>query len=317
MDTQKLIELVTTLIEDADSQVLRIGEIHELLRVGHGYDRTIGTLRKHLRHYVRATPESAEFTEEASGYWAHENVDFMAWFSKRGSSRGIPPHIRTKLWAKAAGVCEFEGCDRDLTHDLITSKSANFGQIAHIVAASPDGPRGHKHRSIQLVKDFSNLMLMCYTHHRLIDTNEDDYSESLLREMKQNHEDRTMRVHQLSSADETQVVIVRGVVGTQSTYFEESELAKAVSPRFPRAIPYEIDLTDTLPNEKNETFWSTGREIIKRQIDGLHPRRFPGGLPHLSIFAIAPIPFLILIGRLLVLPSILCDGLTANSKHSI
>ena len=78
-------------------------------------------------------------------------------------------HTIAKLWAKAAGRCEYAGCNKLLYKDDLTSEEINRAFVAHIVAASPDGPRGDKTLSAQLVDDIDNVMLMCHDHHRLID----------------------------------------------------------------------------------------------------------------------------------------------------
>jgi hypothetical protein len=49
---------------------------------------------------------------------------------------------------------------------------ADFGFVAHIVGEKETSPRGDRVRSPQLEDDVSNLMLMCYPHHKLIDVDE-------------------------------------------------------------------------------------------------------------------------------------------------
>ena len=60
--------------------------------------------------------------------------------NKRGKS---PSKITLmKLWAISGGRCQFAGCNRRLYKDDLTWDEFNNSNIAHIVAASPDGPRG-------------------------------------------------------------------------------------------------------------------------------------------------------------------------------
>ena len=54
----------------------------------------------------------------------------------------LPEHVVAYVWARAAGRCEFLGCNVPVWKDVLTTKQANVGKLAHIVAASPDGPRG-------------------------------------------------------------------------------------------------------------------------------------------------------------------------------
>ena len=73
------------------------------------------------------------------------------------------------LWAISGGRCEYDGCNEVLYTDILTKKRYNTAYIAHIVADSPDGPRGDTERSSLLANNISNLMLLCDRHHRLID----------------------------------------------------------------------------------------------------------------------------------------------------
>jgi hypothetical protein len=79
-----------------------------------------------------------------------------------------------------------------LYKDGLTQKRSNLAITSHIVAFSPDGPRGDPYRSKQLEKAMANLMLTCRDHGKIIDdkTREDDYPEHLLLEFKREHEQR-------------------------------------------------------------------------------------------------------------------------------
>ena len=82
----------------------------------------------------------------------------------------MSPHTIRTLWGKAAGRCEYEGCNKLLYQDEVTSESINRAFVAHIVAASPGGERGDKELSALLFNDIDNLMLLCHEHHRLFDS---------------------------------------------------------------------------------------------------------------------------------------------------
>lgn len=97
---------------------------------------------------------------------------------------------RAVLWARGAGRCYY--CNTSLIGDYISgNEDANFGFVAHIVAEKATGPRGDEERSPLLADDVNNMMLMCYTHHKLIDVDEVlNYQEQRLLEMKAEHEER-------------------------------------------------------------------------------------------------------------------------------
>ncbi len=56
--------------------------------------------------------------------------------------RNVPQHTRLKLWVKAAGRCEFRGCNEPVWQNNLTLSDGNFGEVAHIIGKSKDGPRG-------------------------------------------------------------------------------------------------------------------------------------------------------------------------------
>ena len=85
------------------------------------------------------------------------------------SVTSVPEKVRTRLWGKAAGRCQYEGCNKPLWIDELTKFEFNQSYVAHIIADKPGGPRGDTELSELLKADISNLMLMCDTHHRLID----------------------------------------------------------------------------------------------------------------------------------------------------
>lgn len=52
--------------------------------------------------------------------------------------------VSALVWARAGGRCSFPGCNKPLWKEILSSQhDVNVGEIAHIVAAKPNGPRGH------------------------------------------------------------------------------------------------------------------------------------------------------------------------------
>jgi len=96
------------------------------------------------------------------------------------SKTTIPHKVVLKLWLQSGGRCQFQGCNKPLWRDELTQRQMNQAYIAHIIADSPDGPRGDSILSPKLVKDFNNLMLLCPTHHKLVDDNPVIYPTELL-----------------------------------------------------------------------------------------------------------------------------------------
>jgi len=89
------------------------------------------------------------------------------------------------LWGRAAGRCEFSGCNRPLSFHSKTKEDVNLAEAAHIIGFSEDGPRGEEELSEELGSDISNLMLLCRECHKTIDANRTNYPVGLLRQMKE------------------------------------------------------------------------------------------------------------------------------------
>ena len=56
-------------------------------------------------------------------------------------TRHIRGDVQNMLWGKAAGRCEFNGCNKPLWKSSVTQEQVNIAQKAHIYAFSSDGPR--------------------------------------------------------------------------------------------------------------------------------------------------------------------------------
>ena len=60
----------------------------------------------------------------------------------RRLTRNIKNSTQVLLWGRAAGLCEFAGCNKPLYESSVTKQQVNIGQQAHIWSFSEDGPRG-------------------------------------------------------------------------------------------------------------------------------------------------------------------------------
>ncbi|MFP5269620.1 HNH endonuclease [Coleofasciculus sp.] len=89
------------------------------------------------------------------------------------------------LWGRSGNRCAFPGCKIELTPD---GSKSTLGEMAHIVADSPDGPRGESDLTPEERDEYSNLILLCPTHHTLIDKNPEEWTVEKLKLMKLEHE---------------------------------------------------------------------------------------------------------------------------------
>ena len=94
------------------------------------------------------------------------------------------------LWANAAGLCAFPECRERLAMSESDKQAHTIGEMAHICGDKPGSNRHDPNQSADERDDYSNLILLCPTHHRTIDQkeNEERYPVDLLKQMKTEHE---------------------------------------------------------------------------------------------------------------------------------
>lgn len=99
----------------------------------------------------------------------------------------LSPTLETlrELYLKSGNVCAFPGCSAV----LMDADGTFIGQLCHIEAAEPGGERFNEHMTNEGRRSASNLMLMCYPHHRTTN-NVSRYPAEALRAMKAKHEAR-------------------------------------------------------------------------------------------------------------------------------
>jgi hypothetical protein len=86
------------------------------------------------------------------------------------------------VFSKAGRRCSFPGCSTN----LFTDSGTFVGEICHIAADNPAGPRFDP--DVVDVNSEDNLILLCPTHHELVDREPFVYTSQWLRTTKLNHE---------------------------------------------------------------------------------------------------------------------------------
>ncbi len=93
------------------------------------------------------------------------------------------------LWGRSASRCAFRECRIKLTQDkTVASAAFPLGEQAHIIAEEPLGPRGQSPLLLVERNSYFNLILLCPTHHSVIDKNPEDYPVERLYIIKAEHE---------------------------------------------------------------------------------------------------------------------------------
>ncbi|HID99314.1 MAG TPA: SAVED domain-containing protein [Thiotrichaceae bacterium] len=215
------------------------------------------------------------------------------------SKTTIPDKVKLRLWLQAGGRCEYKGCNDYLYEDSLTYATMNRSYIAHIISDSPNGPRGHPTLSEELSQYFDNLMLLCDTHHRLIDIEKvEEHPVKLLKAFKKEHEDRIKLLTSINPSHKTHIIKFCTNINTRKGLCNFQQACEAILPRYPSEDSSEINLTNLSLNENDLHFWEVAKTEIKRQIEQIFSQKLNKERPeHLSIFALAPIPLLIFLGK--------------------
>ena len=89
-----------------------------------------------------------------------------------------------RLFALSNNICAFPGCNSPISENSETIT----GDMCHIKAKSPKGPRFDFNQTDTERNSFQNLILLCKRHHKIIDSDTDLYTVEKLKDMKKNHE---------------------------------------------------------------------------------------------------------------------------------
>ena len=219
-------------------------------------------------------------------------------------TRKISPTVSCLLWGRAAGRCEFKGCNKLLVKSAVTQEEVNIGQKAHIYAFSEHGPRGNKGISGELLNSTANLILVCHQCHQKLDNKRTRarYTVELVRSMKNAHERRIRTITGINPNKPTYVLHYTANIDQHNTPLDFNTTAHALFPmRYPAdEYPIELSLSRSVRVEKDEEFWKIEEEHLKKKFSReVLSRVEDQSIKHLSVFALAPQPLLILLGSLL------------------
>ena len=206
-----------------------------------------------------------------------------------------------QLWARAAGRCEFEGCNCVLDADPVTQDAENAGQIAHIVAVKDNWSRGNQ-LPVHLRDNVENLMLLCYRHHRLVDVERpNDFTVEQLNTMKYKHEERIRMVSGIQPDKQSCIILFGPNDGNDTIVIRKDEAAHTLFPDYYPAecSPIRMELKNSSFKDRDELYWKIEQENVKKIFDSKILPKLEDGLNHFSVFALAPQPLLVYLGTLL------------------
>lgn len=105
--------------------------------------------------------------------------------------RRVKDKVVLRLVGAAGGWCEKPDCPTGaLWHELPAGDAVRLAEVAHIVAASDEGPRGNEEVETEELVGFDNLILLCPNCHTIVDRAPEDFSVEQMRQWKSDHETR-------------------------------------------------------------------------------------------------------------------------------
>jgi hypothetical protein len=158
----------------------------------------------------------------------------------------ITDRARKILWIKAGGRCSI--CQVQLvTEGTDTDDPSVFGEEAHIVGQSQNGPRGAG--SIPDVDSYANLILLCRKHHKQVDDQVGYYTVERLKEIKRQHEEWVASLGETTNPGPVRLIpdptrptkkmLKLFINGTELWHFVDGALG--FYPRWPAGLSDEIE----------------------------------------------------------------------------
>ncbi len=212
--------------------------------------------------------------------------------------KNVPLHTKLKLFGKSAGRCEFSGCNKLVWRNDLTLTDGNFGEVAHIIPVSQDGPRGNE-ESANLQIEFSNLMLLCQQCHKEIDDKPDKYPPELLSEWKWKHEVRIeIQTRYPEDIHKSTVLLFSVNIGDRIVPINPEAYRNAMFPKYPTDEKGISIAKNNFNGHNDAEYWQAFASEIQRKVkwsfeEGIDEKK----IKHLSVFAIGPMPLLMFLGK--------------------
>lgn len=215
----------------------------------------------------------------------------------------ISDKIKFQLVSRAAGRCEFPGCNKSLYEDELTKQAGNFSENAHIIAFSPRGPRGEgdKDGRPANVDTVDNLMLLCAEHHKLIDSSPERYPVGELLKYKLEHEERIALATEIQFEKKAYLVTYTAPIAQfiPSVAIDEARMAM-----FPEQYPasrevINLSLDATKAPSDSTSYEHAVEELHNKFYMSIRQKLKACDTTRFAVFAIAPMPLLIQLGSFL------------------
>lgn len=212
------------------------------------------------------------------------------------------PKIRDWVWMRAAGHCEL--CGDDLTRDLRVGTQIRWGEAAHILPASPDGPRGTAGHTAEQAKrltdDPGNLMLLCPGCHTKIDKDANDYPTI---DMASLHEAQMTRIALAASSPSefraVPLIVLSQHFATRND-ITDRQFLQAMSQEGLHAVcgPVRLVLPILPPSgERNMAYWTQVADLIHHTLANKLSRATADSADLLAVTGLADLGGLMMLGQ--------------------
>ena len=187
-------------------------------------------------------------------------------------TRHIKAAVERELWARAAGRCQFNGCNRILYKSPITQEQVNIAEKAHIYSFLKNGPRGWGPLALNIkeLNNITNLMLVCHDCHKTIDKDKEGvkYSAKLLQDWKEHHESRIAIVTGICPDNKTHVIFYGANIGEENSPFLEKDTIETIFPDWWPVEEKSIKLSmDCSHEDSTIDFWKTEKNHLIKVFD--------------------------------------------------
>jgi len=161
---------------------------------------------------------------------------------------GLSDPDRKILWGNAGNRCSYRFMGEVCSEVLALKdggKHVNIGEECHIVGEKPG--RARYVEDFPARESYSNRILMCRNHHKVIDDDEDTYTAEVLAKMKTSHEEAVLRA---TENGEIEPIVIHDSQFT--TVVEEAG----------RAVGMEVNRPAQLSNVKSELWVGKAEEAV-------------------------------------------------------
>lgn len=150
----------------------------------------------------------------------------------------ISDKTRKVLWGRSGNRCAI--CKHELVIDATQDDDESVvADECHIISSQPNGPRHDPSYPPEKYDAYENLILLCRTHHKMVDDQTATFTADILRQFKANH--AVWVSQQLAGGQKPQPVRLRKVKHNIPSFLSRLTTGKEVLDLVTNAMAYSFD----------------------------------------------------------------------------